>query len=85
MTIHDFLKIATVRGASDLHLKVGSYPMMRVHGPSRPCLAAGRQQGFISYEEALRWASNVDEFNLKVQGISTAAADGRADLTGWAR
>ena len=32
MTIHDFLKIATVRGASDLHLKVGSYPMMRVHG-----------------------------------------------------
>jgi twitching motility protein PilT len=27
--------------------------------------------GFISYEEALRWASNVDEFKLKVQGIST--------------
>ena len=43
------------------------------------------QQGFISYEEALRWASNVDEFKLKVQGISTTAADGRADLTGWAR
>ena len=32
MTIHDLLKIATVRGASDLHLKAGSYPMMRVHG-----------------------------------------------------
>jgi twitching motility protein PilT len=27
--------------------------------------------GLISYEEALRWASNVDEFKLKVQGIST--------------
>jgi twitching motility protein PilT len=27
----------------------------------------------ISYEEALRWASNVDEFKLKVQGISTTA------------
>jgi twitching motility protein PilT len=25
----------------------------------------------VSYEEALRWASNVDEFKLKVQGIST--------------
>ena len=43
------------------------------------------QQGFISYEEALRWAPNVDEFKLKVQGISTSATDGRADLTGWAR
>jgi twitching motility protein PilT len=31
------------------------------------------QQGFISLEEALRWASNVDEFKLKVQGISTTA------------
>ena len=31
------------------------------------------QQGLISYEEALRWASNVDEFKLKVQGISTTA------------
>ena len=31
------------------------------------------EQGHISYEEALRWASNVDEFKLKVQGISTTA------------
>jgi twitching motility protein PilT len=30
-------------------------------------------QGLISYEEALRWASNVDEFKLRVQGISTTA------------
>ena len=30
-------------------------------------------QGFVSYEEALRWASNVDEFKLRVQGISTTA------------
>jgi len=30
-------------------------------------------QGLISYEEALRWASNVDEFKLKVQGISTTS------------
>jgi twitching motility protein PilT len=29
------------------------------------------QQGLVAYEEALRWASNVDEFKLKVQGIST--------------
>ena len=29
--------------------------------------------GFITYDEALRWATNVDEFKLKVQGISTTA------------
>jgi twitching motility protein PilT len=31
------------------------------------------EQGLVSYEEALRWASNVDEFKLKVQGIGTAS------------
>src|SRR5687768_15875910 len=30
------------------------------------------EQGLISYEEALRWASNVDEFKLRTQGISTS-------------
>ena len=30
-------------------------------------------QGLVTYEEALRWASNVDEFKLKIQGISTTA------------
>ena len=29
------------------------------------------ERGLVSYEEALRWASNVDEFKLRVQGIST--------------
>ena len=31
------------------------------------------EQGLVSYDEALRWASNVDEFKLKVQGISTTS------------
>jgi len=31
------------------------------------------ESGMVSYEEALRWASNVDEFKLKVQGIHTTA------------
>ncbi len=31
------------------------------------------QQGFVTLDEALRWASNVDEFKLKVQGISTTS------------
>jgi twitching motility protein PilT len=31
------------------------------------------QLGLVSYDEALRWATNVDEFKLRVQGISTTA------------
>ena len=58
------------------------------HDPRRDCVWAPRStacrrsisrssastpQDLVSYEEALRWASNVDEFKLKVQGISTTA------------
>ena len=33
MHLNDLLrKIAAASGASDLHLKVGSYPMMRING-----------------------------------------------------
>ncbi len=38
------------------------------------------QQGLVSYEEALRWASNVDEFKLKVQGISTTSDTARDEM-----
>lgn len=42
-------------------------------------------QGFVTLDEALRWATNVDEFKLKVQGISTTsdmARDEMASRTG---
>ena len=32
MHVNDLLKIAVEHNASDLHLKVGSFPMMRVRG-----------------------------------------------------
>ena len=38
------------------------------------------QQGFVTLDEALRWASNVDEFKLKVQGISTTAEMARDEM-----
>src|SRR5258705_3214780 len=37
MHIDDLLEIAVQSGASDLHLKVGSYPMMRVSGTLEVC------------------------------------------------
>ncbi|HEX6363113.1 MAG TPA: type IV pilus twitching motility protein PilT [Albitalea sp.] len=38
------------------------------------------QQQLVTYEEALRWASNADEFKLKVQGISTTSDETRDQM-----
>jgi twitching motility protein PilT len=43
------------------------------------------EQGLISYDEALRWATNVDEFKLRVQGISTTADPARQQMERAAR
>jgi twitching motility protein PilT len=40
------------------------------------------EQQLVSYEEALRWATNVDEFKLRVQGISTTADATRDQMAG---
>jgi twitching motility protein PilT len=39
------------------------------------------EQGLVSYEEALHWASNVDEFKLKVQGIAMTSDAARDEMT----
>ena len=36
MNVNDLLKIATEKGASDVHLKSGTFPMMRLHGALVP-------------------------------------------------
>jgi twitching motility protein PilT len=38
------------------------------------------EQRLVTYEEALRWATNVDEFKLKVQGIHTTAEMAREQM-----
>jgi twitching motility protein PilT len=38
------------------------------------------QQGFVTLDEALRWATNVDEFKLKVQGIATTSELAREEM-----
>jgi twitching motility protein PilT len=49
MDIDELLRSAVAAGASDLHLKVGSYPMMRVHGLLRP-IAEDRRLGLDDTE-----------------------------------
>jgi twitching motility protein PilT len=55
MHVNDLLKIAVDAGASDLHLKVGSFPMMRVRGDLRPATEERR----IEHEDMLAFASAV--------------------------
>ena len=38
------------------------------------------EKGIITADEALRWASNVDEFKLKVQGIATTSERTRDEM-----
>ena len=55
MHVNDLLKIATDSGASDLHLKVGSYPMMRVHGVLTPASEHKR----LAHEDTVAMAAAV--------------------------
>ena len=51
------------------------------HADVRPVDLRALPAGFHLLEEALRWASNVDEFKLKVQGISTTADAARDEMS----
>jgi twitching motility protein PilT len=55
MHVNDLLKIAVESGASDLHLKVGSFPMMRVAGVLRPATEERR----LSHEDTVAMAAAV--------------------------
>ena len=55
MHINDLLKVACDQGASDLHLKVGSHPVIRVDGRLTPLLDSKRllQEDTISMAFAI--------------------------------
>ena len=65
MHVNDLLKIAVQRGASDLHLKVGSFPMLRLRGELTPALEDHR----LDHDEIMAIAAAVlptgvhDKFN----------------------
>ena len=53
--VNDLLKIAVERAASDLHLKVGSYPMLRLRGSLTPATEDHR----LDHEEMMAFAAAV--------------------------
>src|SRR5687767_15851945 len=55
MHVNDLLKIAVESGASDLHLKVGTYPMMRVRGTLMPATEEKR----LDHEDMVAMAAAV--------------------------
>jgi twitching motility protein PilT len=55
MHVNDLLKIAVDRGASDLHLKVGSFPMLRLHG----ALVPASEEKRLTHEDTVAMAQAV--------------------------
>ena len=55
MHVNDLLKLAVEKGASDLHLKVGSYPMARIHGHLSPV----SQEKQLGHEDLVEMAASI--------------------------
>src|SRR5215213_9554165 len=55
MHVNDLLKIAVDAGASDLHLKVGGFPMMRIRGLLTPALSDRR----LAHDDLVAMANEV--------------------------
>src|ERR671911_1279852 len=55
MHVNDLLKLAVEKGASDLHLKVGSYPMARIHGD----LHAVSDDKMLDHEDLVEMAASI--------------------------
>jgi twitching motility protein PilT len=55
MHVDDLLKLVVEQGASDLHLKVGTYPMMRVAGRLRPVTEEKR----LDYEDVVAMSAAI--------------------------
>ncbi|MBP1603827.1 MAG: twitching motility protein, partial [Acidobacteria bacterium] len=53
--VNDLLAIAVEHGASDLHLKVGAYPMMRISGVLTPATEVKR----LTHEDTVAMAAAV--------------------------
>lgn len=81
MHINDLLKVACDRGASDLHLKVGSHPVIRVDGHLRPLVDMKRlmQEDTIAMAFSIMSSRQKQKFkeNLEIDIAYSVAGLGR--------
>ena len=66
MNIDDLLKIAVERGASDLHLKVGNHPVLRINGVLSPLVELKRlmQEDTIAMSAAIMSKDQKEKFRV---------------------
>ncbi|MCU0284776.1 MAG: type IV pilus twitching motility protein PilT [Acidobacteria bacterium] len=67
MNIDDLLKIAVERGASDLHLKVGNHPVLRINGLLQPFVELKRlmQEDTIAMSAAIMNKEQKERFRIE--------------------
>ncbi len=68
MHINDLLKVAIERGASDLHLKVGSHPVIRINGHLQPMVDSKRlmQEDTIAMAFSIMDAKQKEKFKTNL-------------------
>ena len=81
MQIDDLLRTAIERKASDLHLKVGNYPCLRVDGELRPMTESPR----VSPEDMLNMAFSMMSNRQKQRFKETADLDLAYGVAGMGR
>ena len=81
MHVNDLLKVAVESGASDLHLKVGSYPMMRVNGVLTPASEEKR----LTHEDTVAMAASVMSTALRQKFKETQEVDLAYSVAGLGR
>ena len=81
MQIDDLLRVAIERKASDLHLKVGNYPCLRVDGELRPMTESAR----VSPEDMLSMAFSMMSNRQKQRFKETADLDLAYGVAGLGR
>lgn len=81
MHVNELLQIAVENGASDLHLKVGSYPVMRVRGHLTPIVQDKR----LTHEDMLANAADVIPAPLRDRFAEQRELDLAYSVTGLGR
>lgn len=81
MHVNDLLKMASDRGASDLHLKVGSHPVVRINGILQPLTESRRllQEDTIAMAFSIMDAKQKEKFktNLDIDIAYSVSGLGR--------
>src|SRR5262247_2478596 len=81
MHVNDLLKIAVESGASDLHVKVGSLPMMRIRGVLQPAT----QEKRLDHEDVIAMSAAIMSTTQRQKFKETQEVDLAYSVSGLGR